>query len=321
MRLIDVNPVRTSTPFDLLRTRFGDAFQENVPLAGYTTARVGGPADGLLTVNSSSELERAACMLWKNKVPFVILGNGSNVLVSDTGLRGVVLLNRARKVKVENQEDCPTIWAESGANLSSTARKATLEGLGGMEWAAAIPGSVGGAVIGNAGAFGSNTAANLVLAEILHPIHGKEIWSVDRMEYDYRTSLLKRNPHTWVVLAARFRLEKANRDEVVARMEQFLAQRRSSQPPGASMGSMFKNPPGDHAGRLIEAAGLKGSRVGGAEISPMHANFFINTGGATAADIHALIDMARRTVFEKFNVQLELEVELLGEWNSKVLEK
>jgi UDP-N-acetylmuramate dehydrogenase len=185
---------------------------------------------------------------------------------------------------------------------------------------------VGGAVVGNAGAHGGDMAGNLIVAEILHreqlsirddldrASYLLEEWSVERMEYGYRTSCLKCKPHSAIVLAALLRLERSTQQEVQQKTEEFVAKRKSTQPPGASMGSMFMNPPGDYAGRLIEAAGLKGACIGSAEISKMHANFFINHGSATAADIWDLIQLARKTVDEKFDVTLELEIELIGEW-------
>jgi UDP-N-acetylmuramate dehydrogenase len=299
-----------------LREVFGEALQENAVLANYTTAHVGGPADALLPVHTAAELERAVLALWDLGMPFVIIGSGSNLLVSDAGYRGVVVVNRARNIKIDLHHQPPTVWAESGANIGTIARQVALRGLSGLEWAATVPGTLGGAVFGNAGAHGGDIAANLLLAEILHPISGKEEWPVDRMQYAYRNSALKRLPagQRPVILTARLQLKPADLAEVHARMEQFTNQRRSTQPPGASMGSMFKNPPGDYAGRLIEAAGLKGRRVGGAQISAAHANFFVNDANASAADIGALIALARRTVYESTGIQLELEVELLGDW-------
>jgi UDP-N-acetylmuramate dehydrogenase len=172
---------------------------------------------------------------------------------------------------------------------------------------------VGGAVYGNAGAFGSDVAHDLIQADVLTET-GLETWPVEKFEYGYRTSVLKRNEARGIVISAQFALKNATRESVSATIEQFSVRRKATQPPGASMGSMFKNPAGDYAGRLIEAAGLKGVRIGNAEISKVHGNFFVNRGETCAADIRALIDLTRKTVFEKFGVELELEVELIGEW-------
>jgi UDP-N-acetylmuramate dehydrogenase len=303
----------TTLPYDALRDAFGSSLQEHAALAGHTTARAGGPADALVVAHSSTELEQAARVLWEMNVPFQVIGHGSNVLVSDEGLRGVVLLNRARAIQFDMDGNPPSAWAESGALIGTIARQAALKGLGGFEWAATVPGTLGGAVYGNAGAFGGDMNDSLVLAEILHP-WGKETWPAERMQYAYRSSALKRERTPAVILAARIKLERSEPKTVQSTMEGFSTRRRSTQPPGASMGSMFKNPPGDYAGRLIEAAGLKGTRVGGAAISQVHANFFVNDGQASASDIGRLINLARETVEAKFGVRLELEVELLGRW-------
>ncbi len=307
-------PLPASLPMGKLREAFGSALQENVLLANYTTARVGGPAQALLPVHTPAELERAARILWELGAPFYLLGSGSNVLVSDSGYAGVVLVNRTRNVKVDAHHEPPSVWAESGANLGTVARQAALRGFSGLEWAATIPGTVGGAVYGNAGAHGGDIAGNLALAEILHRTEGRLSWTAEQMGYTYRSSALKRAPGSAIILAARLNLTHSSTPEVQARMEEFSARRRSTQPPGASMGSMFKNPSGDFAGRLIDAAGLKGERSGAAEISPIHANFFVNLGGASAADLGKLIALARSKVFSTSGIRLELEVELLGDW-------
>jgi UDP-N-acetylmuramate dehydrogenase len=302
--------------------------QWSVPLAHYITMRVGGPADALIVAETADELAGIVTELWKTDLPFMILGGGSNVLVGDKGVRGVVVINHARpgeRFRFDEAESpragSVTVWAEAGVNLSALARQAVVRGLSGLEWAAGIPGTVGGAVIGNAGAHGGDMAGSLVVAEILHRIEGRTLWPVERLEYRYRGSALKgkRLPQPQaVVLSARLKLVRSTQDAAQARMNEIAEKRRQSQPPGASMGSMFRNPPGDYAGRLIEAAGLKGTRVGGAEINSQHANFFINNGDATAADIQALVEIAQKAVASKFGVNLELEIELIGEFRDLV---
>ena len=297
-----------------LRTTFGDRMQENVPLSGYTSARIGGPADALVFVRTSAELQQAALKLWEMDIPFVLLGGGSNVLASDRGLRGVAIVNRARLVKFDSQGEPPSVRAESGATLNDIAQRAARLGLSGLEWAATVPGSLGGAVYGNAGAFDGDTAGNLLTVDLLDRSAGPQTWTTDRMDYAYRSSVLKKNRQPMLILSATLGLGRGNRQAIQAKMEQFSTQRRATQPPGASMGSMFKNPPGDKAGRLIEAAGLKGKQIGNARISPQHANFFINTNATRAADMRSLIELAQKTVMDKFGIKLELEVELIGEW-------
>ncbi len=295
-----------------LQARFGDRLQQNVMLAPFTSARIGGPADGLIIVRSADELAEVIQAVWEVGAPYHILGGGSNVLISDRGVRGVVVLNRARAVRLE-ADGPPRVWAESGVTISNLAHRCAAMGFSGLEWAATVPGTVGGAVYGNAGAFGGDMAGSLIQAKMLTPL-GRQWWPVERMGYGYRTSVLKRGQERAVVLAAELRLQPASPAQVASTIAGLVARRKATQPPGASMGSMFKNPPGDYAGRLIEAAGLKGRRIGDAEISPVHANFFINHGQARAGDVRALIDLARQTVAERFGVLLELEVELIGDW-------
>jgi len=306
--------------FTQLKKVYGDRLREKVNMSKLTAARIGGPADALLEINSKEELAHAVSLIWENRIPLLVLGSGSNILVSDRGFQGIVLLNKARKVDFGNNSDTLTVWAESGANLGVIARQAARRGLVGIEWAAGIPGSIGGAVVGNAGAHGCEIADALLMAEILHLIENKnqhkvlrEKWSVHQFEYSYRSSLLKQNPGEYIVLAARFGLRQSDPSLVQEKVEQFTKYRRRTQPPGASWGSMFKNPAGDYAGRLIDAAGLKGVCIGDAEISSLHANFFINRGNATADDVLSLIQLARKEVFDQFDIELELEIELIGD--------
>ncbi len=299
---------------DILRQKFGDAVQENISLAPYTSARIGGPADVMVTVKSADELADAMQLIWEHDLPYYILGGGSNVLVSDNGVRGVVVLNRAKEVRFETG-DQPHVWCEAGVVIANLAKRCASKSLSGLEWSATVPGTVGGAVYGNAGAFGGDMNGNLVWAEVLTK-NGRGNLSVEQMGYGYRTSVLKRGEMKGIILSALLKLKNSTKEEVSVKIGQFSERRKATQPPGASMGSMFKNPEGDHAGRLIEAAGLKGARIGNAEISTLHGNFFINHGETKAEDIRALIQVVQRTVLERFNVNLELEVELVGEWNA-----
>ena len=297
-----------------LKSIFGDKCIEDADLSTYTTANIGGKSDGLIIVDSRNELVECVTLCWKENIPFHIIGNGSNVLISDKGVRGVVIINRANRMEVDTKNTPPNIWVESGALLSSTARQAAQYGLSGLEWAAYIPGTVGGAIYGNAGAHGSEIKNMLEMVEILQPDNKISRWSSEQMEYCYRSSILKRTDLPAVILSAQLNLVLSTRDRVETCMQEIIEHRRKIQPPGASMGSMFKNPPGNYAARLIEACDLKGTRIGGAEISPVHANFFINHAGTTASDTKQLIDLVKKAVMEKFDIELELEVELLGEW-------
>jgi UDP-N-acetylmuramate dehydrogenase len=304
--------VVATRPIDGLYARLGDKVKENVSLAPYTSARIGGPADILITAESVDELARIVKLLQKLDLDYLMLGGGSNVLVSDKGVRGVVVLNRAKGVRFHNG-DLPSVTVESGVIFSNLANRCASKGFGGLEWAATVPGTVGGAVYGNAGAFGGDIAGNLVWAELLTE-NGREKFTPEQMGYGYRTSILKRGELDAIVLSAELSLKDSTKEEATTNIEQFSAHRKATQPPGASMGSMFKNPNGDYAGKLIEAAGLKGTRIGNAEISLLHGNFFINHGATRAEDIRALIELVMKTVKEKQGVDLELEIELVGEW-------
>lgn len=305
-------------PIDFLYARFGEKVKENVPLAPYTSARIGGPADIFITADTAAEVARIVKLLWKYEMPFTLLGGGSNVLVSDKGVRGVVVMNRAKGVKF-HAGDQPSVTVESGVVFSNLANRCAAKGFAGLEWAATVPGTVGGAVYGNAGAFGGDMAGNLIWAHLLTE-NGpenftREKFTVEQMGYGYRTSVLKRGELKAVVLSAELSLKNSTKEDVTVKIQQFSAHRKATQPPGASMGSMFKNPPGDYAGRLIESAGLKGTRIGNAEISPVHGNFFINHGATKAEDIRALIQLVQKTVKEKLDVELELEIEVIGDWD------
>ena len=304
-----IAPVR---PIDHLYAKLGDKVKENVLLAPYTSARIGGPADIFVTADSAAELARIVKLLWKQEMPFTILGGGSNVLVSDRGVRGVVVLNRAKAARFHSG-DQPSVTVESGVVFSNLANRCASKGLGGIEWAATVPGTIGGAVYGNAGAFGGDMAGNLMCADLL-TVNGREKYSAEQMGYGYRTSVLKRGEVKAVVLAAELSLKNSTKEEATVNIQQFGAHRKATQPPGASMGSIFKNPNGDYAGRLIESAGLKGTRIGNAEVSPLHGNFFINHGATKAEDIRALIELVQKTVKEKYDAELELEIEFVGEW-------
>jgi UDP-N-acetylmuramate dehydrogenase len=340
--------VERSTFYKGLSAVFGDRPRCDELLAGHTTLRLGGPADIWLAVESVAELVTAVALAREHQMPIFMLGGGANLLISDAGIRGLVIENRANQVEFpaaflkEKVGGEVKIIAESGAVLPNLARRCAKRGLSGLEWAVGVPGTVGGAVVNNAGAYGSDIAHNLDRAELLSP-SGEQVWQpVEWFEYGYRTSRLKEKSvvssqkseiggqrpalslangsavggrgEGWIVLRAEVHLTPAPAAEIKAQMAEFNQRRKSSQPPGATIGSMFKNPPGDYAGRLIEAAGLKGHRFGQAQISPTHANFFQNLGGATASEVMSLIQTAQTAVEAKFGIKLELEIEVIGEW-------
>jgi UDP-N-acetylmuramate dehydrogenase len=291
--------------------------------------RVGGNADYFAVAHSMDDLIKL--VRWARSVdrPYLILGGGSNVLISDAGVRGLVIQNRARAVRIDEppccdypQDERPFLFAESGAALAGAARISINAGLTGFEWAVSVPGTVGGAVINNAGAHGGEVQDNLWDVLLLDGQGDLQSYGLDQLAYDYRHSSLKRPSPLRAgfgpaLLCANFRLERGDPATIRARADQFLSQRRRTQPVEPSLGSTFANPPGDFAGRLIEAAGLKGHQIGGIQISPVHANFLINPGGvgsATAQDVARLMGLMQKRVAETFGIHLTPEIQLVGEW-------
>lgn len=297
---------------------FGDEVLLKQPLAKYTAARLGGNADYLF-IGKDPEFRDTLPVLrraWQLQMPVAIMGGGANVLVSDRGIRGLTIVNRATDIAHEFHEDGVTLSASSGANLIRLARYCQEHGIRGMEWAIGVPGTVGGAVVNNAGAHGGDVASTLRLALIYEADAGERWYDVEELEYAYRRSLLKSgSDRRFLVLRASFELKSASPRSILRRMNELNAYRKSTQPPGASLGSIFKNPPGDYAGRLIEAAGLKGCRIGDVQVSAIHANFFVNVGEqASSRDYRALIGHVQRRIKAEFDIGLELEIEMLGDW-------
>jgi UDP-N-acetylmuramate dehydrogenase len=227
------------------------------------------------------------------------------------------VINKVSEITFGDWHGGRTVSATSGTGLTMLANRCQAKGYAGMEWAVSVPGTVGGAVVNNAGAHGGDMAGCITDVVVLEPT-GPQLMTREMLDYDYRYSALKaRTDRRFLVLLATFKLPPDEPDAIKQRMNAFVAYRKSTQPGGASLGSIFKNPPGDYAGRLIESAGLKGYRIGDVMISERHANFFVNVGAgrATATDYHKLIDHARRVVFGQTGVMLELEIELVGDWS------
>jgi UDP-N-acetylmuramate dehydrogenase len=279
-------------------------------LAAHTTYRIGGPADWYLEAAEGIDLVVAGCA--EREVPLTLLGNGSNLLVSDAGVEGLVLRPTGKEIRVEGSR----VRAGAGARMVKVAQAAEEAGLTGFEWALGIPGTVGGSVHNNAGCFGSDVASTVTRVEGVGPDGRAQAWSNPDCEFVYRGSAI-RHGRWWgsVVLAAEFDLAPGDPRTIRARMLEIQEARHRTQPvSGRSTGSVFKNPPGDHAGRLVEAAGLKGRRLGGAMVSAEHANFIVNREGATAADVAALVSLVQATVAERFGVRLEPEIQVMGRW-------
>jgi len=297
--------------------RLGADTSEQVPLGRHTSLRVGGPARRFLASTDLTALARLLDAAREDELPVLVLGGGTNLLIADEGYDGVVVKYTGGGHTIETEpDDHLLVRAAAGVTLSNLARRLAHEGLGGLEWAATVPGTVGGAVVNNAGAFGGCIADHLVDAEIVGTDGVIRIVDAADLEYAYRASVLKRGALGAVVVrSARLRVHRDEPALATGRILEFQNQRTATQPRQLSAGSIFSNPPGDYAGRLIEAVGLKGERRGGAEISALHANFFVNTGSATAHDVLSLIRLAQDTVWEHHRVWLTPEVQLVGAWD------
>jgi UDP-N-acetylmuramate dehydrogenase len=280
------------------------------PLRRYTAWKIGGPADALLEPSSAGELARAVEIARKHGVPVTILGGGTNVLVLDGGIRGLTIRLARALTNVEINDT--SVVADAGVLYPLLANTTAGKGLAGLEFATGIPGTVGGAVYMNAGAYGSDTREVLTWADIYKPESGVERVPNAGLDLSYRRSALHEHPD-WVVLRAAYTLGVGDPAVLKARIKEFRAQRMNGSPNRPSCGSTFKRPEGDYPGRVIEVAGLKGTRVGQIEVSPVHANYFVNHGGGTAEDALKLIELVKETVREKLGIELELEVRILGE--------
>ena len=288
----------------------GVAVKVGEPLARYTSFKVGGPADYFLEAHTSLGLTACLKVVERHGVPVLLLGNGSNLLVSDLGVRGAVLRLRGEFRRAR--------WHGAGADVgaayavSRLVRETVRRGLGGLEFAEGIPGSVGGSLVMNAGAYGSEMERVVTRVDAVTPAGEALALGREDLQFDYREARL---PAEAIVTRVGMALTPETAAAVDARMRAIMAHRRESQPSGhPNFGSVFRNPPGDHAGRLIEASGLKGLRVGGAEVSQRHANFILNLGGARAQDVRGLIERVCGEVEERFSVTLQTEVRLAGEW-------
>lgn len=287
--------------------------KENIPLAPYTSVRVGGPARYFLEASSEEELLKAISFAREREIPFHILGSGSNTLVSDEGFEGLVVKLRMEEWKKEEKDAREILRAQAGVPLSALVELALKEGYANLYWAVGVPGTVGGAVYGNAGTPKTSAKDSLLEARVLDARTGSvKIFSNAQCGFSYRHSVFKEQKHL-IVLSATFNLVKGDGEKLKEEIREFLAYRRSHQPlEFPSMGSTFKNPPGKSAGGLIESVDLKGYVIGGAQFSEKHANFIVNRGGATAKDIISLIRKAKGRVKERMGITLEEEIQYVG---------
>lgn len=287
--------------------------EHDAPMAPLTTLRVGGPADRLGVADTVDQLVALHRMADDAGVPVFLLGKGSDLVVADAGIRGLVIRVRAGAVRVDGVQ----IVGEAGASMTGLAKRSAREGLAGFDWGISIPGSVGGAVWANAGAHDGEMAHVVRSVEIYDPRDGAtRSLLAEECAFTYRDSRFKHSPE--VVLAATLELRPGDPDEIAARIEDHQARRRATQPlADQNAGSVFRNPAGDHAGRLVEAAGLKGHRIGSAQVSTLHANFIVTDRGAPrASDVRALGDHVRAVVERRFGVALRYEIEFVGDWEA-----
>jgi UDP-N-acetylmuramate dehydrogenase len=280
-------------------------------MSKHTTFRIGGKADAVCLVQELGELQKLLSYINKENIPYLVVGGGSNLLVRDGGLKGVVIIMREHLASIEQHgRKARVLVAGGGASLSQLVRHCSQKGLGGLEFLAGIPGTVGGAVIMNAGAIGKDVGSVVQSIEMLSP--QGELISRDRSDlvFSYRASSIQEGT---LVIRASLHCTMETPQVVSKRVAEYLARRKATQPlEYPSAGSVFKNPPGDYAGRLIEETGLKGKKIGGAMISPKHANYIVNTGGARAEDVLALMEMAKEIVRDRTGVELEPEIRVVG---------
>jgi UDP-N-acetylmuramate dehydrogenase len=313
---VDTSPV----PFDAIavgtdiQRRIGVKTSRDEPLARFTTMRVGGPADLFATVHNAFELRALVRFARARAYPHVVLGRGSDVVISDKGIRGIVIQDRAEGSRIEGER----YVVEAGVPMARAATETQKAGLTGLEFGLAIPGTVGGAVWANAGAHESDVAAILESARILGADGSEAVVPAAELGLRYRDTRLK-HPEAGaaaeLVVEATFRLTAADPDTIKGRLDDIRKWRQAHQPLGLpSAGSVFRNPDGDSAGRLIEAAGLKGHRIGGAVVSEKHANFIVNDQKGTAADVRRLGDHVREVVRERHGIDLVYEIVFLGDW-------
>lgn len=282
----------------------------DAPLKSYTTFRIGGPADALVAPATLEQLAAVLRFTGAQGVPLTVIGNGSNLIVRDKGIRGVVvqIADHLNTVSIDGQ----IVTAQAGVRLTALARAAYEHGLGGLEFASGIPGTLGGAVVMNAGAYGGEMKDIIRSVTIMDFAGQTKTLDHEQMRFGYRTSAVQGQPV--LVIEASMQLAVKDPAEIKAIMDDLNERRRTKQPlQWPSAGSVFRRPPGNYAGPLIEGAGLKGASIGGAQVSELHAGFIINTGGATAQNVIDLIRMVQQRVKEKYGVDLETEVRVIGE--------
>jgi UDP-N-acetylmuramate dehydrogenase len=286
-----------------------DRIKINEPMKNHTSFQIGGACDILVLPRSQSEIKKIIDLCRENQTPFFVMGNGTNLLIKDSGIRGVVikLAQNFNDIKVDGN----IITCKAGVAMSAISRAALENSLSGLEFANGIPGSVGGACVMNAGAYGGEMADVVKKVKVMDFEGNVYEMSKDQIGYSYRKSSLQKGDK--ILLEVEMELKPGNYDEIKSKMEKCMSLRRQKQPLNMpSAGSAFKRPKDNYAGLLIEKAGLKGYSIGGAMVSDLHAGFIVNTGNATCADVEALLNHVKKVVKEKFNIELEPEIKIRG---------
>jgi UDP-N-acetylmuramate dehydrogenase len=289
------------------------------PMSKHDSLRIGGPATLFVAAGTTEHLVQTVLFARENGVPYLVIGNGTNLLVGDYGIDGLVIHNKTRDISHKLVNENTSAWhVASGVLFSRLARITCEAGWAGLEWSNSVPGSVGGGVVSNAGAHGKELKDDLISISVLTAQGRIEEWPVHALAMGYRTSRFKAHGKralspSEIILSADITLYLDRDKSCEARMRAYLEERQAKQPQGKSAGSTFKNPAGYSAGYLVEQVGLKGARYGQAQFSPKHANFMMNLGGATAADVLQLMSLAQQRVREQFGIDLEPEIELVGD--------
>jgi len=289
----------------------GDGLSFGRPMSKHTTFRVGGPAEAMYMASDLNTLRNVIRYLIERDIPYVVIGNGSNLLVKDGGLEGVAIFLCGALASCE--KSCTeefTLMAGAGLGLDGLLNCCRRSGLGGLEFLAGIPGSVGGATVMNSGAYGSEIQSRVRDVHLIIPPGNLAVRKRSELKFSYRALFVEQGS---VIVQVSFKLEEEKEEDISKNIMEFLVRRKKRQPlQYPSAGSVFKNPPGDYAGRLLDSVGLKGEKIGGAMISEKHSNFIVNTGGATAQDILKLISLARDKVKKETGVELEPEIRVMG---------
>ncbi len=298
--------------YDNLKKELGKEVLGDEKLAKYTSFKIGGPADLFFRACNINDLIKAVKLAVKYKVPYVALGEGSNILVSDSGFCGLVIKNESKNLKIENSK----VIASSGAKLINIVRHCAEKNLGGLEFLANIPGTIGGAVYGNAGSYKKDSkkyiADVFIEAKLLSDDGKTKKVKKDYFNFGYRTSKVKKTRE--LILEVTLKLKPKKKSDIIRSIKDDISQRVKKYPPYPFPGSFFKNPPGKYAGQLIDNAGFKGKKIGGAMVSEKHGNFIVNTGKAKADDVIVLARKIKEEVYNKFEIKLEEEIQYIGEF-------